>query len=186
MINTTSVFLEILISGMMSIIWIFLVLNKIANPSIQLIERILKFIQYPNVSIAFVFVILCYNLGWIIHYLSESVLDNLFQTRFRDKLFDSPNDFYKIRSEIFQKASEHTIIDLQFDRQVIRISRSNIFNLFLISVCIIPYFNRTNNIALLCFFISTIFCIASFFQWQNRYKSTFYEMRRIYETINQH
>ena len=125
-----------------------------------------------------------YSIGWAVNYLTELLLDTLFQHSFRNKLeVEEKVSFYTVRSYVFQYGSDQILNDLKYDRQIIRIARSNFFNFFLMGVIISFYLGKGSIPDKVIWFL-LIFCIGvsflSFFQWQKRYKATYKKFYQAY------
>lgn len=184
--NTTALFIEILLVGIGSEIWISLAavhfLNITWTSIVSKVGSIKDFVPLLTV----IYVGISYILGWVVHFASETLLDPLFQTRFRSKYFKEQSaNFFNIRTEVIQKGSDNTFADIQFDRQLLRIARANVFNFALTSIMLIFYFDRSIVWPYLFCAFSLIICLLSFFQWRNRYHSTFKKFYDIYKVVKQ-
>ena len=137
--------------------------------------------------IVIIFCSVAYSIGWAVNHLAEQILDTLFQHPYRKKLEEEENkNFFTIRSYVFQYGSEQLLNDLKYDRQVIRIARSNCFNFFLMGIIIGTfYWVDTISRPAICFFF--FFCmsvsILSFFQWKSRYKATYKKIFQAYSAL---
>lgn len=180
--NLAVVSMEILVTGVTACIWIVLVVVRILFPHTMIQQKLIEIFHSLSVGDLLVASIMMYNIGWVVHHLSEIILDGLFQTKYRRKLYKD-EEFYVIRAVVFQVGSQSTMDDIKFDRHILRISRSNVLNfviLTFVSLWYIPIHKK--------FFItSTILCgviaLVSFFQWKNRYQSTYHKFQKIYNAI---
>jgi len=184
---TGALVVEVLLAGAMSFIWILLLVIRIIEPSAEQINAAFNVISTASAIFLTLFAGVSYVLGWAISYLAETIFDPIFQTRFRDKYFgDLGLTFYKVRSRVFHNSPNHVIKDIEYDRQLIRIARSNSLNFLLIAIITISFdfqcdvaIKLTRTISLLSF----VFGVLSFFQWRYRYKSTFYKFMDLYNGL---
>lgn len=178
---------EVLITGAMALIWIVLLVIRLVEPNT---EQIRNALQYINTSVTLVLSLsagISYVLGWIVSFVAESILNPFFQTKYRDKYFTSvQHTFYEVRSRVFEKSPEGVIKDIQYDRMLIRIARSNAFNLCMIALATIMFATDSTiskgviySLAILSFLLAYI----SFVQWQHRYKATFSKFMDLYKEI---
>ncbi|GHV36510.1 hypothetical protein FACS18949_15990 [Clostridia bacterium] len=180
--NVAVIFLEILVTGVTASIWIALMVVKILYPGFE-IEKLSILINSISIGNALVYSICIYNLGWVMHHIAEKILDPIFQTRYRRKLFED-KIFFEIRSFVFQFGSQSVMDDIKFDRHLLRISRSNVINFFALALIAVMYIPISVNVFLLTSIIATIFCLVSFLQWKSRYQATFKKFSQMYDAIN--
>lgn len=136
---------------------------------------------------AILFCSLAYSVGWIINYIAERIFDPFFQHKFREKLEKEKGiSFYDVRAFVFQNGSDHALNDIKYDRQVIRIARSNCFNFFVMFIVLLPYI-FTNKLPLgitLTFLLLSLFAsCGAFFQWKYRYEVTYKKFYQAYSSI---
>ncbi len=134
---TGAIVVEVLLAGAMSFIWIFLLIIRIIWPTIDQIETIFKLISSSSAMFLAVYSGVSYVLGWSISFLAESIMDPLFQTRYRNKALDL--NFYDVRSVVFKKCPDHVIKDIEYDRQLIKIARSNSFDFAILAIIVYPF-----------------------------------------------
>lgn len=180
--------IEVWLSGLLSLISISLIfiriLLSIPDPRI---EFSCGFIKEMGPILTITFCSIAYTLGWIINHVAENIFDPLFQHKYRKKLgIQKGIDFFVVRANVFQYGSENTINDIKYDRQVIRISRANCLNFFILSIVVALYFNtdylplKLNIfIFLMCLMASSV----SFWQWTCRYKSTYCKFYQAYNAL---
>ena len=183
MTNFAALSLEILVAGITATIWLILIIARILIPNCQVEVLFYKIYTSLSVGDLLIFSVLIYNLGWIVHHLGEKLLEPLFQAKWRRKYF-SDREFYKIRTHVFQKASDSTMEDIKFDRHVLRISRCNVFNFFVLAVVSIFYLHVNETMFVLTLIISIIIVIISFSQWRSRCEGTFKKFKDIYNSID--
>lgn len=182
---TTALFVEILIIGAISEIWILSVIFFLFMPNFNFLYDFLKNISVLTPYLVIIYFASTYCIGWIVNFICEKSMKPFFQKKYRDNLFsDFGKCYYETRSYFFQHASTHLISDLRFDRHIIRISRSNIFNFLLISLSSLLHSFEDLKISLFCFFFSIIICAISFFQWRTRYQSCYTKLIDNYKTLN--
>lgn len=136
-------------------------------------------------------ILLCsfaYSIGWIINFVAESIFDPLLQHHFRAKLEkDNKVSFFKVRAYIFQYCSDQTLNDIKYDRQLIRIARSNCFNFFIMSLVISSYL-FVDQLSILIPLFFSLFCLfascGAFFQWKSRYEATYRKFYQVYFAIS--
>lgn len=132
-------------------------------------------------------ILLCsfaYSIGWIVNHIAESIFDPLLQHRFRSQLEAKYKiSFFDIRAFVFQYASDHTLNDIKYDRQTIRIARANCFNFFIMSLVILSYVN-VSCLPLILILLVLILCLlascGAFFQWKCRYEATYKKFYQVY------
>lgn len=181
----TALVVEIFVGGLTAQIWLLLALYIIYEPDLDILtELMVQFKDYSGLLV-FVYVGLTYVLGWIAHFLGESTLDLLFQSRFRDRLFAKKGiDFFLARTEIFQNGSSGTFADIQYDRQLLRIARTNLFNFLIISFIFIIYAIRYKSLFYLpLVVVSSGIAFLCFIHWKLRYTATFKKMLDMYTLI---
>ena len=183
--STTALFVEILIIGAISEIWIGLLFFGIASPNFPQISIWTDFLNKSPSLLLVPYLSITYSLGWLINFLAERTMKPFFQRKFRDQLFKTINEnYYNVRGLFFQKASTDIIQDLRFDRHIIRISRSNIINFLLIAIGLL-FNSRQFSLRIIVFSccLSVLFSIGSFFQWTTRYKSCYSKILDTYKII---
>lgn len=182
---TTALFVEIIIIGAVSEIWIFLLVYGFISPSLSQISIWIDYLNKTSTLLIVPFLAITYSLGWLTNFLSERIMKPFFQKKYRDQLFETINEnYYNARGLFFQKASTDVVQDLRFDRHIIRISRSNIVNFILIPFGLIFNYKQFSlkTIGFLCCF-SVLISLGSFFQWVTRYKSCYSKMLDTYKII---
>lgn len=182
MTNVAVLSLEVLVAGITAMVWIVLIIVKILFPDNQIEAELLAVFNSISAANLLVISILIYNMGWVIHHVGERLLDPIFQTRYRRKLFGD-KEFYRVRTKIFQEGSPGTMDDIKFDRHILRISRSNILNFTALAIVSLFYLNVNLKIFIIVFLGSLFIAIISFFQWNSRYQGTFKKFRDIYNVI---
>ncbi len=184
---TTTLFVEILVIGTIAELWLVLIFLALVTPSATVVSSLVNSIDKLDTLLIVPFLSLTYALGWVINFSAERLFKLVFQNRLRNQLFQSAGvDYYEVRSLIFEKASEDVIEDLQFDRHILRISRSSVLNFTLIAIALALHFHHANASLLtvgIIFF--ALIAIVSFFQWMTRYKSNYSKMFDTYKVINE-
>lgn len=182
MTNFAALSLEILVTGITATIWLVLIVIRIIEPNLQIEVSLHKIYSSLSVDDLLFFSILIYNLGWIIHHMGEMLLEPLFQAKWRRKYF-ADREFYKIRTYVFQNASNSTMDDIKFDRHVIRISRCNVFNFLALAAVSIVCLHVNEPVFILTLIISIIVVVVSFSQWRSRCEGTFKKFKDVYNYI---
>ena len=181
----TTLFVEILIIGTISEIWLFLILLSFISFDPNTISFIIDSIYKLSAFLIIPYLSITYSLGWLVNFISERIFKKFFQKKFRDKIFsDAGYDYYNARGLLFQKASSDVMQDFRFDRHILRISRSSVVNFSLITISLLLHYDKiSTSILLLCVLISTSFVIVSFYQWKVKYKSNYSKMLGIYKVV---
>lgn len=184
---TTTLFVEILVIGTISEIWLFLFLFLFISFDSNTITFLIDSIYKLSALLIIPYLAFTYCLGWLINFVSERLFKPFFQKKYRDELFTNAGfDYYEARGLLFQKASSDVIQDFRFDRHILRISRSSVINFSLITVALLFNCNRISTpTLLLCVSVSISFVIVSFFQWMARYKSNYSKMLGVYKVVKE-
>jgi len=140
--------------------------------------------------ISFIVIILCtfaYAIGWAVNFLAEQLLDRIFQHPFRRKLEKEMNLCYMtVRANLFQYGSEQSMNDIKYDRQLIRIARSNSLNFFLMGIVIGSFYwidDISHSFVFFFFFLCICISVVSFFQWISRFKATYRKFYQYYDEL---
>lgn len=184
---TGALVVEVLLAGAMSFVWILLLVVRIIEPTPEQIKESFQVISSASAIFFTLFAGISYVLGWAVSFLAESIMDPLFQSRYRDKYYSNLGlNFFDVRSRVFHNCPDHVIKDIEYDRQLIRIARSNSLNFTMISIVVFS-FRPASVIAIKSIFtisaFSLVFAILSFFQWRFRYKSTFAKFFDLYRAL---
>ncbi len=182
--NVAVVSMETLVTGITATIWIVLLIIRIVFPQSDIPDVLNKLFNSLSTGNLLISSILMYNIGWIIHHLSEIILDTIAQTKYRRTLYND-EDFYTIRSKVFQKGSTSVMDDIRFDRHVLRISRSNTLNFLMLSIILISYIPINSRVSIPVLIATIIFTIISWHQWVDRYKATYKKFMQLYAAIEE-
>lgn len=182
---TTALFVEIVVIGALAEIWIFLVTLATIHHSTFDLSKI-DSISRLSTLLIIPFLALTYALGWIVNFGAERLFKLRFQKRLRDELFRSAEvDYDTARALIFQCASERTNEDLQFDRHILRLSRSSALQLPLIAASLLLYLKVAPVTIGLGIVLCLALAVAAFFQWISRYKSNYKKVLKIYQVLKE-
>lgn len=184
--NTTALLIEILVSGTLATVWAFMVARLVAPSVLRNSLHTLSAAGDMGNIIAAVGILCIYFLGWMTHFLGESILDRFFQTSHRDDVFGRTGvSFYYVRTYVFEHASEASIADIQLDRQILRIARASATNLLLIAV-LLPLQKDVDGWSALTI-SSVAFGIAglTLAYWRQRYRSTFRKFLDLYSVLKE-
>jgi hypothetical protein len=134
---------------------------------------------------AVVLLALTYAVGWIINFLAAGIFKNSFNRELRDPMFGSPKKYEEARALVFQHGSSEALQDLQLDRHVIRIARSNVlnFSLFVIAIVFREWWVGHSIPALVVAGTTLFLAIVSYFQWRERYKGLYRRLSGIEDVI---
>jgi hypothetical protein len=135
---TTTAIVEILVIGIVGSIWvIFFITGIFALPLDALVHFMLKLNDWSGL-ITFLLIGILYQLGWLINGFSYGILRLFLEKRIRSNIFSQKKlEYRKVRALVYQKASDKVREDLNVERSVIRLSRSGIFNFFLVSTALL-------------------------------------------------
>ena len=184
MTNVAVLSLEVLVAGITAMVWIVLIIIRVLYPDNQIETELLAVINSISAGNLLITSILIYNIGWVIHHIGERLFDPIFQTKYRRKMFED-EEFYKIRTKIFQEGSSGTLDDIKFDRHILRISRSNILNFTVLAIVSLFYLRVNPQVFTIVFLGSLLVAFVSFLQWYSRYQGTFKKFRDIYNAITE-
>lgn len=180
--NVAVVSMEVLVTGVTASIWIILLVLRLMYPEQIILQKLMEIVNSISMGNLLVVSITMYNIGWVVHHLSELTLDFFGQRRYRNKLY-ADEKFYSMRAVIFQYGSQSTMDDIRFARHVIRISRSNILNFGLLTLVFLYYIPINKRFFLIAAIGSLIVTILSVLQWVSRYKATYQMFLQIYDAI---
>lgn len=184
----SSLVIEVLLAGSVASIWIILIFIGVLEPSQNAIDNLLASLSHVSSFFLLIYIGLAYVIGWGVSFLAEITLDPLFQNRYRDKYFGEQKiSFFTVRSLVFQFGSNEVISDIQYDRSLLRIVRSNVFNFLILSITLITLLATKKydaRVLITTMTISLVFSVVSFFQWKFRYKATFKKFMNYYEVIS--
>jgi len=183
-VNTTTLLIEILLSGTLAAVWVSMAARLILGDSLRQIFDALAARGEMGGLIAAVGILMIYLLGWMTHFLGESLLDRFFQTPHRDDVYGRAGvPFYYVRTYVFEKASEASIADIQLDRQILRIARATAINLVLIAL-LLP-FQANIDVWRALAISSAALGLAGFMlaYWRQRYRSTFRKFSDVYAVL---
>jgi len=162
---------EIVIGGALSTIWLFLILNLVLGHQLDGFISILSFISSTGVAGMFIFIVLVYIIGWTSQFFGDMIFDPI-QKKIGYEPFTNPEDFRLARTNVFQNGSDTIIADIQYDRQILRISKHICTNLFMTFIVLLFYFSKRPMIVLSMSFLSLVLCVSSFFHWKKRFSDT--------------
>lgn len=180
----TALLIEILLAGTLGSCWVILLVRLFEPEAVTRLWTLLSQAGQLGTLIATIGVLIIYLVGWISHFLGEILLDRFFQSRHRDRLFaDSRVPFYEVRTLVFERASDATIADIQFDRQVLRITRAAALNFMIIGLLIPGQagVDLWRGVALTSLSFGLAGLALSY--WRVRYRSTFKKFLDVYNVL---
>jgi len=183
MTNFSQMSLEIIVAGGNAAIWIGLLIVRIVSPYYFIedfaIENLSASLSIANVVIG---AVLIYTIGWIINFSSETLLDPIFQTRHRKGVFND-EDFYRVRTIVFQYGSTSIINDINFDRHILKVTKNNVVNFFLFTLVCTSFINISVVFGVVGMIVGLFASFLSFFHWKSRYTTVFLKIRDAYDAL---
>ena len=177
---TTAFIVEIIVIGFFTSIWIIIAIFRIAPiESSELLIVIDMFKPFSGL-LFIITMIIFYQLGWLVNYISGFLANIFYEKRRRKTIFSEENlDYSDVRTTAYQYASGRFLVELTLDRNVVRLSRSGVFNFMLISISIFSFGNRFIIFGAVALFVG-ILCLA---QYHDRFNSYYKRMIESYNTI---
>jgi hypothetical protein len=173
---TTALFVEILVVGAIAELWIVSLLLACldASKARMLFASMLPFKDFAPVILIFVLAV-TYAIGWVTNFVSEWLFKQAFEKTIRNPLFKSLGKRYEqARTLVLLKASADFLREVQLDRHIIRIARTNALSFAVLAVSLLFHRHRVDT-AVLAFLIVLLMLLsfASFVQWRRRYTSQY-------------
>jgi len=173
---TTALFVEILVVGAIAELWIVSLLIACVNASKtrMLLASVLTLKDFAPVILIFVLA-LTYAVGWVANFISEWLFKQGFEKTIRNPLFKSLGKPYnEARTLVLLNASADFLREVQLDRHIIRIARTNALSFALLGMSL-PFHRHRVETAPLVFLIVLLMLLsfASFAQWRRRYTSQY-------------
>lgn len=170
--TTTAVLVEIIIVGYTAFIWIILFLiDKLSLSNLNNIKEFIPLITLFSMVIA-------YQIGWVIDYLSHMIFYYFLGGRKIKRKYIPDGKFFIRHNLICQKGSPEAQNTLKIELGIIRFSRSGIINFFLIGIALTLYLQSW--IAWLPFIIISVGCI---FILRNRMYHYYERLEMFYQLI---
>jgi hypothetical protein len=172
--TTTQVFIELLITGFGSLIWIILLFFGING---------LDFKLFLELAISNIFLLPIAGLAYIIGIIVDRIGFQLFKKKERKnihKVFSEDEDRSNVQFKVVYiiQNSDHLKSKIDYNRSRLRLTRSWIINFFMITLSLIIYSITTDyentSILLSLLVISFFFCILSFYTW-NKLSGDYYK-----------
>jgi hypothetical protein len=185
--NTTNIFVELVVVGFHALIWIGLIILSLFGYQNLNLEKLL------SVNLALPILAMAYILGILV----DRVADFLFMkqdVKMRPVSEDSnlPTSFLKMRYYILNKSSD-IYAQLEYTRSRLRIARSSVFNFAFTTIAALLFiwfqlgkFLTTPNLIiayLITFFVGVILTYASYQSWKGLIKSYSISTIRAYELL---
>lgn len=177
---TTALIVEILVIGILGLVWIILLVFQFSDLDINQIGKILSGLKDWSALYTLLFIGVIYQLGWLINGLGFLFTNGLFEKKIRNKMFEEAKlDYHAVRPTVYQNASPKVCSDMALERSIMRLSRSGIINFFLISVALI-----LNGDSIYIFFpIALVLSFGCYAQWRYRYKRYYKRMIESFRII---
>ena len=114
--NTTNLFVELIVVGVGAFAWTLLILSGLAGKDINTV------MAAANITWAIPLLSIVYVLGIVIDRIADGVFDKFWGNRMRAEVFPDKEEYYKARSMIF-KSSDAISGLLEYGRSRLRICR---------------------------------------------------------------
>jgi hypothetical protein len=183
-VSTTSLFIEILVIGTVADIWFTLIILAVFPLDSAMLLALADVVDKLSTFLVVPFLALTYILGWIVNFLSEVIIEPLFQARFKQKFFTGAKVNYgEVRALFYQEASEHVIEDFSFDRQILRISRTSSLNFLVLGGTVLLFVGYNRTAAIIGAIVSISIAVLAFLQWRAQYKLSYTKMLNTYRIL---
>jgi hypothetical protein len=166
--NTSILFIELIIIGMQTFVWIFLLVFMQVDSSI-----IIKLLDNIGGEIFVIFIIpTCYTLGVFTDRIADTIFSKWNQ-KLKDKIIPNPNPNIGSMRYIVTEKNESLNRFLDYTRSRIRIARASSINFPISTICFIvlgvskKYFYFFSGISIVSISIGIFFSILAIFSWKN-------------------
>ena len=122
---TTVMIVEVIVVGIFSSLWIFMVLLRLSLVDLSGISECAAELKDWTALFTIVAIAVLYQLGWLMNTLGHVITEWVFLGRLiRKRMFKhSSLEYMRVRTKVYQEASSSAREDLGVDRSVIRLSR---------------------------------------------------------------
>jgi hypothetical protein len=169
---TTALFVEILVIGAIAELWIVAVLLACIQPAqVQRLMALATSLKDVSSLVLIFLLAVTYAVGWVVNFASERLFKIRFQQRIRDPLFEGSGIPYeRARMLVLQKGSTEFLHEVQLDRHVIRLARSNALSFGLLALALLLHYREIASLVLIVLFVLlSLLSVGSFYQWRLRY-----------------
>jgi len=191
--NTTQVFVELLITGFGGLAWIAIFICAICGIDIKFIfdQNYSTFFIVPVSGLAYVIGILIDRLGYRIFINSEKKnIPEVFVSRAENEY---PKKDGKIHPEsviaFITHGSAHMKEQMMYNRTRLRLCRSWILNFLLISVSLLIYnllhFANDPKITWALSFLALMFCLIAFFVWKTLARDYYVNIKSNFDLLKE-
>lgn len=138
--NTTSLIVEVLVGGFITLIWVLLILIKLYDVDLVILQdMLLKYKDWSGYAL-FATMAFSYQLGWLMIHASYIATTSLIVKPLRKKIFGSEYAKYrKIKNTVYSSASDELMKGIEKDRSVIRLSRTGLVNFAALATVLAAY-----------------------------------------------
>jgi len=126
---TTVIFVEIMIMGLITFSWLFILLLRIGLIPLDDLTSVLPVLKEWSTPILILAAAFAYQLGSLMNTTSFGVMEYLFGHRIKNSIM-LPSDFEIASATVKQKGSPEVVKGIQAHTAYIRLARSAIFNFF--------------------------------------------------------
>ena len=119
--STTSLFVELIVIGVGAALWVGLLIISVFGYD----DAVMKTLASPVATVVLLSVI--YLLGIVTDRIADLIFDKRWGSAIRKQWFDSVEDYYRARSDIFEKSQLASEL-LEYSRSRLRICRGWAFN----------------------------------------------------------
>jgi hypothetical protein len=145
---TTSLFVEILIAGLLAVAWIALISLRLLGVDVSTLQSSLLKDSSSALLIGFGFVV-AYQVGVIVNLFAYWALYAVREFDWRRRAVSKAgvDSFEQMRIAVFQKGSEPVVQGLLSSLHFARLGRTGIFNFLLLAVALFAYDDRMRVLA---------------------------------------
>lgn len=175
---TTVIFIEIMIMGLITFTWLFLLSFRIGAIHADDLAVALSIQKEWSGPVLVIFAGLAYQLGSLMNTTSFGVMEFLIGKRIRN-LIMAPYDHERALAIIYQKGSAEAVRIIDGHLTYIRLSRSAVLNFFFLGMTLLTFGSRFLGTAVLFLLLS----LASYPLWRIVYRLRHIDIRAAYEAI---
>lgn len=132
---TTSLIVEIIVIGAFALVWVILFVFKFSGLDLSLIPEWLVAYKDWSTLVAFMSLVISYQLGWSVNQFSYFFARNTYNKTIKAKVFKNQyQNFDSIKSTVYMKGSSFAVEKVKERLSVVRLTRSAFMNFLLISI----------------------------------------------------
>lgn len=176
--STTAVIVELLIIGLFTSLWIFLLCLRFSGFEVDALKTHISQASDWSAFLTVIAVAVLYQLGLLMNAVSYRVTRKLASQVIRDEIMPGVN-YEFVRATVYQKGSSDLLRDLGLYLSFVRLARSGILNFVLIAITLSLLGGRLIVFGIISFVLS----IFTFFVWRSVFNTYYKRMKFAYQVI---